>query len=96
MRTVTVQVDLYTFKELKGVARETALEDHRHFLMSLAADENEYSDYENDDEVVIENILANGYVYFEDGETANVVTYCGAHPKAGITEFKFMGRTYTI
>ena len=95
MRTVTVQVDLFDFDELKGVAREKAIEDHRHFLTTMAMTEEEYADCE-DDAWVIENIKINEYVYFEDGETANVVTYCGAHPKAGITEFKFMGRTYTI
>ena len=56
----------------------------------------EYKYYETEDEPIIENIKANDYIFFENGELAECVTYTGNSPKAGITEFKFMGNVYNI
>jgi len=56
----------------------------------------EYKYYEMNDEPIIENIEANDYLFFENGELASCVTYCGDSPKAGTTEFKFMNETYSI
>lgn len=57
------------------------------------------SEYEyllNNDEPIIENIEVNDYLFFEDGSLANIVTYTGKHPKAGVSEFNFMGNVYDI
>lgn len=48
------------------------------------------------DSPVIENIEANDYLFFSDGELANCTTYCGKHPKAGITELKIGNDIYTL
>ena len=56
----------------------------------------QYSYYESDDTSIIENIEANEYVFFENGEMAECVTYTGNQPKAGTTEFNFMGNVYNI
>ena len=49
-----------------------------------------------DDEPVIESIETNDYYFFSDGKLADCTTYCGSHPKAGITELKFMGNIYQV
>ena len=51
--------------------------------------------YENDSPV-IENIEANDYLFFSDGNIANCTTYYGKHPKAGITELKIGNDVYTL
>lgn len=56
----------------------------------------EYENTESNDEPIIENIEANEYLFFADGELAPCVTYCGKHEKAGITELKIGNDIYTL
>ena len=56
----------------------------------------DYEYYLMNDEPIIENIEANEYLYFEDGEMAHVVHYCGGHPLAGQTHFSLYGTDYDI
>ena len=58
--------------------------------------EAEYEYYLNNDEPIIENIEANEYLFFMNGELASVTQYCGKHHKAGKTEMEFHGVTYDI
>ena len=58
--------------------------------------EAEYDYYLFDDEPIIENIEANEYLFFENGELAHTVRYCGAHPLSGETHFIFNGADYII
>lgn len=94
MITVQIFLDLYEFGELKGKARNRALEEHRDFLLSTATDW-EVEECQDDD-WVIESIGMNDYMFFHDGELADVVNYFGSHPKAGSTEFIYQGRAYTL
>ena len=48
------------------------------------------------DEPTIESIEANGYLFFENGELAQTVRYCGNHPLAGETHLIFNGIDYCI
>ena len=48
------------------------------------------------DEGVIDSIEANEYLFFENGEIANVTYYCGKHPLAGETHLKMAGHDYKI
>ncbi len=56
----------------------------------------EYKYYENDEEPIEESIEINEYMFFESGELANTVHYCGNHPLAGQEHFIFNGTHYTI
>jgi hypothetical protein len=56
----------------------------------------EYDYYLMNDEPIIENINANDYLFFENGELAHTITYCGNHPLAGETHFIFNGMDYLI
>ena len=97
-----VTINLYSFHELGKVAQRKAIEEHKEFMESIPAPveveeghiKNIYEKYNKAE--VIDNIEANEYVFFEDGELASVVEYCGNHEKAGKTEFTFHGRIYNI
>ena len=56
----------------------------------------QYDYYAMDDEPIIELIEANDYLFFENGELAHTVRYCGNHPLAGETHFIFNGTDYLI
>lgn len=99
----TVQINLYEFSELSETAKQKAIDEHRGFLQALPVElENEagelekYYNMDYSDSEVIENIEANEYIYFADGCLSSCITYTGKHPKAGITELKFKGETYTL
>ena len=102
---VTVNINLYDFKELEIQAQEEAISNHMDFLNSMSFDDVDNDD-EGDDfyiidnnedrEIVIESILANAYLFYKDGSLARCTTYTGKHEKAGTTEFKLGGETYNI
>lgn len=110
MTTIKTEINLYKFNELEKKAQEKAIFEHRQFMLeTLCFDDfdgtdeqkeyayNEmYADIEEDDNLVIDNIIANEYLYFIDGTLAHVTTFTGNHKKAGSTEFYFLGKTYTI
>ena len=58
--------------------------------------EAEYNYYLFDDKPIVENIEANDYLFFENGELAHTVRYCGAHPLSGETHFIFNGVDYLV
>ena len=97
-----VTINLYSFNELGEQSKQTAIFEHGNFLESVGQDyEDDNGEFQMDytrpdDDEIKENILANEYVYFESGELAQCVTYCGNHPKSGITELTFHGRIYEI
>lgn len=56
----------------------------------------EYEYYEMNDEPIIENIEANDYLFFSNGELAHTIQYCGNHPQHGETHFIFQGNDYRV
>lgn len=58
--------------------------------------EAQYDYYLMNDEPIIENIEANDYLFFENGNLAHTVHYCGEHPLRGETHFIFNGADYII
>ena len=58
--------------------------------------EAEYDYYLMNDEPIIEIIEANDYLFFENGELAHTITYCGNHPLAEETHLIFKGVDYVI
>ena len=102
---VTVNINLYDFKELEIQAQEEAISNHMDFLNSMSFDDVDNDD-EGDDfyiidnnedrEIVIDSILVNAYLFYKDGSLASCTTYTGKHEKAGTTEFKLGGETYNI
>ena len=88
MIKVNVKIGLYLYSELEGEAKEKAFNEHEDFLNSV-------SEISHPDDVE-DSINANEYLFFENGELANCTTYTGKHEKAGITEFKFLGKIYEV
>lgn len=96
----TVKIYLYEFKELTEQAKEKAINEAIDFLNSEPV---EYEDangkmicefVDASESEAEEFITANKYLFFEDGEQARTVTYCGAHPRAGESELILNGETY--
>ena len=58
--------------------------------------ESEYDYYLMNDEPIIESIEINEYLFFCDGEIANVTHYCGKHPLSGKTVLHYLGKDYEI
>ena len=98
---VRVNINLYEFNELEVQAQEEAISNHMAFLNDISFDEDDLDhwhiiDNNEDREIVIENILANAYLFYKDGSLVSCTTYTGKHEKAGTTEFKLGGETYNI
>ena len=100
-----VEINLYSFNELSKDARDFAIDKHRDFLLSIYDDSDfdesfnmNYSKYEKSltEEYIIEEIEANEYLFFFNGELADIIHYCGKHPKTGLTELKQFGEIYTL
>lgn len=87
MKTVTI--NLYNFDELDQDAQEKAINKHAEFLMEVDGEAGGRED-------IIDNILINEYLFFEDGELAPTVQYTGRHPKAGKAEFHFHNRVIEL
>lgn len=105
MICIPVNVKLFEFKELTKGAKRKAIEYFRiHLIETTYPDEFEYieddhttiEDYEINDESIIDLIEANNYLFCNDGSLADIIYYCGKHPKAGIIELKFMDQFYNI
>lgn len=100
MNKITIKV--YSFNELSETAKNKAIIEHTEFMESTPVEcENEAGEmideyFEYSENEVIEDIEANGYIYFADGTLANCVTYTGTHPKTGITELTLHGEVYNI
>lgn len=58
--------------------------------------EKQYDYYLCNDEPIIENIEANDYLYFENGEQARTIQYCGNHPRTGQLVFIYNGQEYIL
>lgn len=108
---INLTIKLYSFSELNAAAKRKAIDDHRQFLLnelwgeyarlSAHGDENDeeyderYAYIEKHDEYIIEEIEANEYFYFANGDLCSCCTYV-AGPKKGTTEIKIHGETYVI
>jgi hypothetical protein len=98
-----VTINLYEYSELSNKAKEKAISEHEAFLLSIG---NEYEDedgnlikeYPNEIDIteVIDSIEGNEYLFYSDGNLANVTHYCGKHPKAGNIELKLGNDVYQI
>ena len=98
----TVEINLYTLAELNPDAKYNAISEVLNFL------DNELIEYEDEsgnmqcknqyhtDEEAEDFINANEYLFFANGEQANTINYCGAHPRAGESELKLFGETFKI
>ena len=97
-----ITIKLYLFSELNEKAKKRAIEEHREFELNIIELNDfekgiaEYDYYATNDEPIIEAIESNDYLFFENGELAHTVRYCGNHPLAGETHFIFNGVDYLI
>lgn len=59
--------------------------------------ESEYEAYATDDDIIIESIEANEYMFFDNGKIANVCHYCKNHPtRPDQTWINYHGTEYRI
>jgi len=111
MKTIQIEIKLYSYNELSEKGKEKAFNEHENFLRDNpltyeTEDENGniIIKYDNMDEwtqkdikdYVEESININEYLFFESGDMAHVVHFTGKHEKAGKIEFYFQGKTYLI
>ena len=98
----TVKINLYTLAELNPDAKYNAIIEALNFLDNEPIEyedesgnmQHEYHDHTNEE--AEDFINANEYLFFANGEQASIITYCGAHPRAGESELKFFGETFKI
>lgn len=104
MKTVNIDINLYSFEELSQESKDKAVYEHRGFLLEITRpkdfetdeDFNQYmEDVEYDDCIVIDSIVLNDYLYFEDGELADYCTFWNGNHKVK-TEFYFMNKVYIL
>ena len=98
---VTTKINLYEFNELGTEEQQSIILEHEEFLNGISYEEDEEpyeldSNKDEDRTIIIENIIANGYLFFKNGKMAQCTTYTGNHEKAGTTELKLNGETYII
>lgn len=102
MKKINIEIELFSYDELEGKAKERALNEHTEFLNSLQEereDENgnlikEYRDHEKEE--VEDSLRINEYLFYSDGEMIDGVIYTEGHPKAGQMEIMFKGKNYII
>ena len=93
METIKTEIKLYEYDELEEKAKERAFNEHKEFLDSLEEEfENEKGELikeyvEHEKEEVEDNLRINEYLFFKDGEMADICHFTGKHEKAGKTEF---------
>ena len=98
----TVKINLYSFAELNKTAKERAINEALNFLDSEPVEyETESGEmkskyFDHTEEEAEDFINANEYLFFANGEQANTITYCGAHPRTGESELKLFGETFNI
>ena len=98
----TVKINLYSFDELMEESKNRAINDAIIFLNNDLIDfedesgnmQEEY--FEHTEEEAEEFIRINDYLFFKNGELANVTEYTGAHPRAGQTELILNGEAFNI
>ena len=93
MKEVQIKIKLYSYDELSEEAKEKAFNEQFNFLCYIA------EEYETEKDIynfVEESIRLNEYLYFKDGEMANIVTYIGDQEKAESKEFIFKGERITL
>ena len=102
MIKVNTIIKLYSYDELKDKAKERAFNEHKDFLDSCEEEsENEQGELikeyvDHDEEIVEDSLRINEYLFFKDGEMADICIFTGKHEKTGTTEFYFNGETYII
>ena len=111
VKEINIKIKLYAYNELKEDAQNKAFDEHLNFLSGLpyeyeTEDENGKTiekidnilNWENDQikEYVEDSININEYMFFENGEIANITHYTGQHEKTGKTEFKFLNKVYEV
>lgn len=102
MKKIKVEIEIYSYDELSGDAKNKAFDEHKEFLDSLEEEyENEEGELikefiDHDKESVEDSLKINEYWFFNDGSLLDCVTYTGKHEKSGTTELKFQNKIYLI
>ena len=98
----TVKINLYSFNELMEESKNRAINEAIIFLNNdLISIEDESGNmqeeyFEHTEEEAEEFIIINNYLFFKNGELANVTEYTGRHPRAGQTELILKGEVFNI
>lgn len=93
MKKIKIELELFKYDELEGEAKKKAFDEHYIFLSSIPYD------YETEDEIkeyVEDSITINEYLFFKNGEMADITHYTGKHPKEGKTELKIFNKIIEV
>jgi len=107
MKNVTVKINLYSYNELSGIAKKKAFIQHYQFLRDFPEkyeDENgemkfvDISEWDVNEilEYVEESIMINDYLFYENGELANTLTYINENGRKDKTELWIGGKVVSI
>ena len=87
-----VQISLFAFRELSEDAKKRAILKHKNFMESLHMETEADKEEALKDNEVIENIEVNEYLFFLNGEIAQVTKYI----ETGKTELYLKGEKIEI
>lgn len=100
-----VTIELFSINELAKECKNKAIQDHKIFMLdtydndmfdeSFNMTKSKYAKSLTKSEI-IEDIEANEYLYFSNGELAPTIQYCGKHIRAGEHVFNFKDKEYLI
>ena len=100
-------ITAFEFADLRGKAKENAINSHVQFLIEIGAEE--YQDsfeksekmqtpwflpeilWEDHSSNIIDNIEANGYLFDLNGDLLPITQYTGKHPKTGTFSIRIFG-----
>lgn len=105
MFTVNIKLELFSINELEKDSKRKAIDSHRDFLIDTYSDEDFDSSFNMTrskykksltNSYVIEEIEANDYLYFKDGELADTIQYTGKHERSGEHVLTFNNEEYIL
>ena len=83
------------YNELEGEGKEKAMNEHFEFLNEVGDLEGGCT-FKEKVEIVMESLKINDYLFFKNGDMADITHYTGKHKKSGTTELKFNNEVYIL
>jgi len=107
MEEINIKLKLYKYEELEEKARENAFNEQLEFLYICPPEyENEKGEMEKENldkwsfndlnEYIEEHIKINEYLFYKNGELADLTFFCGKHERSGETELNLNGQLIKI
>ncbi len=93
MKTVEIKLQLFELYELSKEAQTKAINDTIGFMENT---EQQEGDYEIDEYSAVALIEINQWLYYKNGELADITHYVGKHELAGQTWLELAGDVYLV